>query len=86
MTKMQTRRAQKVVDHFKQVLSPSGRKAVSETHFEELALMVESAIEAAILEEVAGYAHRLEEVIEEMKHNAAIFDETSALAKQQVRQ
>ena len=86
MTKMQTRRAQKVVNHFREVLSPSGRKAVTETHFEELALMVESAIEAAILEEVAGYANRLEAVIEEMKHNAAIFDETSAIAKPQARQ
>ena len=85
MTKMQTRRAQKVVDHFKQVLSPTGRKAVTDTHFEELALMVESAIEAAILEEVANYAARLEEVIEEMKHNARTFDETSAIAREQAR-
>jgi len=86
MTKMQTKRAQKVVDHFRQVLSPSGRKAVTESHFEELTLMVESAIEAALLEEVASYAARLEEVIEEMKHNAATFDETSARAGQQARQ
>ena len=86
MSKMQTSRAQKVVEHFKQVLSTSGRRAVTESHFEELALMVESAIEAAVLEEVAGYAHRLEAVIEEMKHNAATFDETSAITKQQARQ
>jgi len=86
MTKMQSTRAQKVVEHFRQVLSPSGRRAVTETHFEELALMVESAIEAAILEEVANYAARLEQVITEMKHNAAVFDETSGIAKQQARQ
>ena len=86
MTKMQTSRAQKVVDHFRQVLSPSGRKAVTETHFEELALMVESAIEAAILEEVAGYANRLEQLIAEMKHDAAIFDETSTIAKRRAQQ
>jgi hypothetical protein len=75
-----------VVDHFRQVLSPSGRKAVTETHFEELALMVESAIEAAVLEEVAGYANRLEQLIAEMKHDAAVFDETSTIAKRQARQ
>lgn len=85
MTKMQSTRAQKVVEHFKQVLSPSGRKAVTETHFEELALMVESAIEAAVLEEVAGYANRLEALIAEMKHDAAIFDETSTIAKQRAQ-
>jgi len=83
MTKMQSKRAQKVVEHFRQVLSPSGRKAVTETHFEELGLMIESAIEAAILEEVANYANRLEHVIAEMKHNAAVFDETSARSTQQ---
>ena len=86
MTKMQSTRAQKVVEHFKQVLSPSGRKAVSETHFEELALMIESSIEAAVLEEVAHYANRLEQLIVEMKHDAAIFDETSTIAKQRARQ
>ncbi len=78
MTKMQTRRARKVVDHFKQVLSASGRKAVSDTHFEELELMIESAIEAAILEDVANYAARLEKVIAEMKRSASTFDEMSA--------
>ena len=83
MTKMQLTRAQKVVDHFKQVLSPSGRKAVSESHFEELALMIESAIEAAILEESGAYANRLEQVITEMRRSTSTFDEISAVAKQQ---
>ncbi len=86
MTKMQSTRARKVVEHFKQVLSPTGRRAVTESHFEELALMIESAIEAALLEEAANYAARLEELIAEMRRSATVFDETSAIAKQQVRQ
>jgi hypothetical protein len=80
---MQSTRAQKVVEHFKEVLSPSGRKAVTESHFEELALMIESAIEAAVLEESGAYASRLEQLIAEMRRSSSTFDELSALPEQQ---
>jgi hypothetical protein len=44
--------------------------------------MIESAIEAAVLEEIDTYAGRLEKLIAEMRHDASVFDEVSAATAQ----
>lgn len=74
MTKRQTKHAEQVVEHFKELLSESGRQHVGEKHFEQLALLVESAIDAAVLEESGAYIGQLEEIISRMKRSTERFD------------
>jgi hypothetical protein len=74
MTKPQTRHAERVVGHFRESVSESARKYIGERHFEELVLMIESAIDAAVLEELANHVQQLERVVAHMKHSAERFD------------
>ena len=74
MARPQTRHAERVVDLFRDSLSKSGRHAVGEHHFQELALLIESALDAAILEEIAVYAARLESLVDDMKHSTDRYD------------
>ena len=59
-----------VVDTFKEKLSESGRHHVGEKHFDELALLVESAISTAVLEEMEHTADKLDQVASEMRNSA----------------
>jgi hypothetical protein len=59
-----------VVDTFKEKLSESGRHHVGEKHFDELALLIESAISTAVLEEMERAANKLDQVASEMRNNA----------------
>jgi len=74
MARPQTRHAERVVKLFRESLSKSGRSAVGEHHFEELTLMIESALDAAILEEIAAYATRLESLVDDMKRSTDRYD------------
>jgi hypothetical protein len=79
MTKAQTRHAEQVVAQFKAMLSPSGRQHVAEKHFDELALLIEAAIDSALLEESANYVTELERLLHRMKRSGDRFeDETDA--------
>jgi hypothetical protein len=62
--------AQHVVDTFKSKLSDSGRQHVGEKHFDELALLIESAISTAVLEEMERAADSLEDMAHKMRNNA----------------
>lgn len=62
--------AQQVVDNFKGKLSESGRQHVGEKHFDELALLIESAISTAVLEEMERAADSLEAMAHRMRNNA----------------
>lgn len=62
--------AQNVVESFKQKLSATGRQHVGERHFDELTLLIESAISTAVLEALEHTADRLEGVAEEIRRSA----------------
>jgi predicted Co/Zn/Cd cation transporter (cation efflux family) len=74
MTHKQTEHAARVVEHFKAMLSQSGREHVGQGHFEELSLMIESAISAALLEQGEHLADRLEEIAKSVRESAEHFD------------
>ena len=74
MTKQQTRHAEQVVRHFRDSLSESARRNIGEKHFAELALMIESAIDAAVLDELADNVQQLERVVAQLKRRAERFD------------
>ena len=70
MTHRHAAHAEKVVNSFKHILSQSGREHVGEKHFSELSLMVESAISAAVLEEMEGAADRMDELAKKIRNSA----------------
>jgi len=70
MTHKHLPHANRVVKTFKNKLSQSGRDHVGDKHFDELALMIESAISTAVLEEVEHAADRIHEVVESIRKGA----------------
>jgi len=63
MTHKHLTHAENIVKAFKDKLSQSGREHVGEKHFDELSLMIESAISTAVLEEVEQAMDRVQEIV-----------------------
>jgi hypothetical protein len=74
MTQSQTRHAERVVGQFREMLSATGRQHVGEKHFAELALLIEAAIDAALLDENAHYVSELERLVRRMQRSGEHFD------------
>ena len=70
MTHKHLSHANRVVDAFREKLSQSGREHVGDKHFDELALMVESAIATAVLEEIEHAADKINEVVDSIRKDA----------------
>ena len=70
MTHKYQPQAERMVNAFKEKLSKSGRDHVGDRHFDELALMIESAISTAVLESVEHAADRIHEVVESIRKDA----------------
>jgi hypothetical protein len=70
MTHEHQPRAERVVNAFKQKLSQSGRDHVGDRHFDELTLMIESAISTAVLEKVEHAADLIHDVVESIRKDA----------------
>lgn len=70
MTHKHLPHAERVVKSFKNKLSQSGREHVGEKHFDELALMIESAISTAVLEEIEHAADKMHDVVESIRKGA----------------
>ena len=70
MTHKHLPHAERVVDAFKNKLSQSGRDHVGEKHFDELTLMIESAISTSVLEEIEHAADQINEVVESIRKSA----------------
>jgi len=70
MTHKHLPHAERLVNAFKDKLSKSGREHVGDKHFDELTLMIESAISTAVLEETEHAADRLQELVESIRKGA----------------
>ncbi len=70
MTHKHLPHAERVVQAFKEKLSASGRQHVGERHFDELTLMIESAISTSVLEEMERAADKLSELARELRREA----------------
>lgn len=70
MTHKHLPHAERVVNAFKDKLSQSGRDHVGDKHFDELTLMVESAISTAVLEEIEHAVDRIHDVVESIRKGA----------------
>ncbi len=62
--------AQKVVEQFKHLLSSHEIQAVDDEHFDELVLLIEAAIDAAVLDALEKTADRMEQLAKETRHLA----------------
>ncbi len=67
MTRKYVLHAQHVVDAFKGKLSDSGRQHVGDRHFDELALLIESAVSTAVLEAMEHTADNLVELADKLR-------------------
>jgi len=70
MTHKHLPHAERVVNVFKEKLSQSGREHVGDKHFDELTLMIESAISTTVLEEVERAVDRIHDVVESIRKDA----------------
>lgn len=70
MTHKHLPHAERLVDAFKNKLSKSGREHVGDKHFDELALMIESAISTAVLEETEHAADKLQKTVDSIRKGA----------------
>ncbi|MCG6935757.1 MAG: phosphatase [Proteobacteria bacterium] len=77
MTHRHLTHAQQVADRFKNMLSESGRQHVGQAHFDELSLLIESAISSAVLEELESAADKMDKLAHELRSAAEHFDPPS---------
>jgi len=70
MTHKHLPHAERLVETFKNKLSKSGREHVGDKHFDELTLMIESAISTAVLEETEHAADRMQELVDSIRKGA----------------
>lgn len=74
MTMKQTAHAQHVVSSFKERLPVALCNDIGDEHFDELALLIESAISAAVLEEMEKAADKIDKLAHDVRHFAEHFD------------
>ncbi len=75
MTRPETAHAAKVVARFKEMLGEECREHFNDEHLDELALLVESAIDAAVFETKERIVERLETLTRDLKTDAEFFVE-----------
>ncbi|HHB11675.1 MAG TPA: phosphatase [Chromatiales bacterium] len=73
MSEYQTEHARRVVEQFQSLLDEETRARIGEEQFDELALMVESAITASVLKELEQAADRIEALSHEVRRQAETY-------------
>ncbi|EAR61088.1 hypothetical protein [Neptuniibacter caesariensis] len=74
MTMKQNVHAQNVVSSFKAKLPDALVNDIGDTHLDELALLIESAISTAVLEEMEKAADKIDKLAHDIRHFAEHFD------------
>jgi len=74
MSRSQTQHALDVVNTFKSKLSKSGVDHVGQKHFDELQLLIESAIDSAVFLEIERIANRVDNLAHDIRKSAESFD------------
>lgn len=70
MKRQHFEQAERVVKSFKQKLSEAEITGLGDDHFDQLALLIESAISAAVLSEVEATADKLHQLADTLKKHA----------------
>ena len=69
----QSDHAQAMADRFRELVEQSG-ETLSDGHYDELKLIIEAGLDAALLEAMGSIAGRLKDLAEDIQHNADFFD------------
>ena len=74
MTVKQNQHAVNVVNTFKEKLPAETAEMVGAAHFDELSLLIESAISAAVFDEMEKAANKVDQLAHDIRHFAEYFD------------
>jgi hypothetical protein len=74
MSKHYGKHAKKVVKAFKDILDNEARRAIKEEDYEQLALLVESAISTSVLDAAERIVDDLEKTVRKVRRNAERYD------------
>ncbi|HIP53724.1 MAG TPA: phosphatase [Chromatiales bacterium] len=74
MSKRFRRHAEQIVSDFKGFLSEEARQAVGEENFDELSMMIESALSASVMDALEKAADQVDQVGASIRHSAEHFD------------
>ena len=74
MSHRQRAHAEKVVQSFQKKLSESQLASIGDNHFDELTLLIESAITSAVFEELEAAADQLDKVAHKFRNHAERYD------------
>lgn len=70
MTQHTAKHSGEVVEQFRAMIGPEAAAAIDDEHFQELAIMIESAIDTAVLMRLEPIASELAALAERVRHNA----------------
>ena len=74
MTEQETDHAKKVVDRFREMVGENISLQMGNGHWDELTLLVESAIDASVLAAEEQICDKLESLVREIRADAERFD------------
>ena len=64
----QAKHAQAMADRFRELVQSAG-DSLPDSHYDELKLIIESGLDAALIESMEGVATKLERMAREIKHD-----------------
>ncbi len=74
MTEQQAAHARKVVDRFRAMIGDTCSQQLGDEHWDELSLLIESAIDAAVLQAEEKICDKLEQLVRDIRADTERFD------------
>lgn len=68
-----TKHAQEVAERFKELVESSG-DTLAQSHYDELTLLVEAAIDTALVDQLESIGNKLDNLAHQMRHDAEFFE------------
>lgn len=68
-----TKHAQELAERFREILEAAG-DTLADSHYSELALLIEAGIDAALVETMEKMADKLDVLSHSVRHDAEFFD------------
>ena len=68
-----TEHAQEITDRFRELVTDAG-DSLDSNHYDELSLLIEAGIDAALVDYIEMTANKLEKMAHEVRHSAEFFE------------
>ena len=69
-----TKHAQEVADRVKELVENAG-DTLAQSHYDELTLLIEAAIDTALVDQLESIGNKLDNLAHEMRHDAEFFEQ-----------